>query len=952
MRDVSGSELKLFLGSRLCASVVLIHAKSFDCEGSNNSAPSAVRSVASQERVGAVFGGVERQRREGMRLPRIEKCGRRPVQLLLVSALAMSGVGVARAQTSTPSTCSAAATASWQGKCSVRTSKNKDLLPLTDMDSSEINIDESNIVDTYESARLTALKLSGAAGNAAMSGMRKKTKTWYEASLRNMMTYFCVQITSSEELDRCVEASSPDAALDINGQCIKLAGDDSCSSKGMCERESNCKWDDAVAGATSRRQMFTADNVTTATKWMEKGYPSSLAPFVAPGIVFAVLTSLACVGFIIMRCIFNQCGGRNPKEKGYTRCDILIPSVVFIVCTLAVFICSVVTVAQNTNISDGVNGVLNSLNVTLANIDIFASNIQAPLTDAEAQIQSAATSVANQIQGFEWITTDGAKLHKMVQDFGAIYSAQGPFPSKTCNTTSTSCVACPDNVCGSPLKAFVSSASSIASDASGTMGSSVQNLRYVFVNKSNDILTGIRTASLEIAEVESMTKRSKEVVEVVKDTFDDYSFSRGALVFSVFFFGLISSLLGAFAIFKGVCTKKSAWVHMLHVSWTLGTLVCILGFVLSASLLAIGAVWYDSCNYMNILQADVSPYVPRQMATIINACFNDSSILTPLNLEDQIAFSCEMDEAYAKIGSTDFGSFKTLTQAYGGKVSDYELHDFGFDSATSRDLLSKLNAAVADVAKPDSKSFTQENIIEPWKLYAGETSSSYDCDKSTLTSDDLPVCFMKGKCDSGNGPTSSKNKCSAAFTNAYNYVLSFNKISDMIDEMREDLLGDTGKGFSSNWNYTVSIMEFASDYFARLAAVRTSTLGTLMQSSGDVGKVLETIERLRCSQSCGWINISFNAVHDSLCNDILGTTLAISLCVLFLCIFLIPMIVTGITLQKRLRGAKKGTYEQLERRLQALETKTKEEARAKAGANASSSKKIDLFKMKKNIDSA
>ncbi|KAF1336376.1 hypothetical protein FI667_g215, partial [Globisporangium splendens] len=470
----------------------------------------------------------------------------------------------------------------------------------------------------------------------------------------------------------------------------------------------------------------------------------------------------------------------------------------------------------------------------------------------------------------------------MIQDYNTIYSTQGPFPSKTCTTNSTSCVACPDTVCGSPLKTFVSSASGIASDTSEIMVSSVQSLQYVFVNKSKDILTGIRAANMEISEVETMTKRSKEVVTLVKETFDDYSFSRGALVFSVFFFGLISSLLGAFAIFKGVCTKKSAWVHMLHVSWILGTLVCVLGFVLSASLLAVGAVWYDPCNHMNIMQADVSPYVPHQVATIVNACFNDSGILEPLKLEDQIAFSCQMDDTYTKVKSTDFGSFKTLTSVYGVKVSDYGLRDFGFDSATSRDLLSKLNTAVADAGKSGSKSFTQENVVTPWLLYSGDSSASFNCSSKNLTSDDVPICFMKG--ESGTGPTSSKDKCTAAFTNAYNYVLSFNKISDMIDTMREDLLGDTSKGFSDDWNYTVSIVEFADDYFSRLAAVRKSTIDTLMQSSGVVGKLLETIERLRCSQSCGWTDISFNAVHDSLCTDILGTTLAISLCVLFLCI--------------------------------------------------------------------
>lgn len=881
--------------------------------------------------------------------------------LLAAVAAATTSVHAAAASSaaanasSATSTCSARAEAAWQARCPARTSSNLALLPLADMSATEINIDESDVAETYRAARLTALRLSATVGNAAMEGMRKKSKSWYETSLRHLVTYFCVQITDAADLERCVAPSSKDAARDADGKCVALTGADSCSNKGLCERESNCKWDDVVAGAASRRELFTSADVAAATKWVERGYPSSLAPFVAPGIVFAVLTALSCVGFVVLRCVFNRCGGRNPRDKGYTRCDILIPSVVFMVCTLAVFICSVVTVAQNTNVSDGVNGVLNSLNTTFVNIEIFATNLQTPLAAAEVQVKAASESVGSQVQNLEWITTDGQKLAKMVQDFAAIYTAQGPFPSKTCNASSASCVSCPDSVCGAPLKAYTSSAGSISTQSTGLMATAVQGLELTFVNKSRDILSGIRAANLEISGVEAMTKRSKELVEVVKSTFDEYSFSRGALVFSVFFFGFISSLLGSFAIFKGVCTKKSPWVHMLHISWTLGTLVCILGFVLSASLLAVGAVWYDSCSYMNIMQADVSPYVPSELATIVNACFRDTSILEPLGIDSHLGFACAMDDAYTSINTTDFTAFKTLTAAYGAKVADYGLRDFGFSSTTSRDLLATLNTAVASagVGVSSTKSFTQETVVAPWSVYS-DASSEYGCGAKNLTSDAIPLCYMEGKCASGTGPTSSKDKCSTAFANAYNYVLSFNKISEMIDEMREDLLGDTGKGFSPSWSYPVSITEFADDYFTRLSTVRTSTLDTLMQSTGDVGKVLATVDKLRCSQSCGWINISFNAIHNSLCNDILGTTLAISLCVLFLCIFLVPMVVTGITLQKRLRGVKKGTYEQLERRLQEIEMKNKEEARAKerTKSSSSSSKKIDLSKFKKNLDSA
>lgn len=887
--------------------------------------------------------------------------------LLLLVALASASKTTATATANTTATaaanttltCSSRATAAWQARCPLRTAANHALLPLaadSTADTNDATLDASDVAETYRAARLTALKLSAAAGNAAMAGMRKKSASWYETSLRHLVTYFCVQVSNTTDLERCVSPTSPDAAHDADSRCVALVGPDSCSSKGLCERVSNCKWDDAVAGASSRRELFTAVDVVAATKWIERGYPSSLAPFVAPGIVFAVLTSLACVGFVVLRCVCNKCGGRNPREKGYTRCDIVVPSVVFLVCTLAVFICAVVTVAQNSNVSDGVNSVLQSLNTTLANIEIFATNLQTPLATAEVRVKAASVSVASKVAGLEWITADGATLASMLQDFGATYTAQGPFPAKACNASSVSCVACPDAVCGAPLRAFTATAGSLATQATGLMAATVHGLERTFVNESSTLLAGLRAANRDISGVGAMTKRSKALVAVVQSTFDEYSFSRGALVFAVFFFALFASALGAFAIIKGVCTKKSPWVHLLHMTWTLSTLVCILGFVLAASLLAVGAVWYDSCQYLNLLQADVSPYVPHEVATIINACFKDSSILEPLGLEAPLGFACALDDAHSTLTATDLAAFKTLTATYGATVADFGLRDFGFSSTLSRDLLAALNAAAVTAGVSPPRGFTQETVVTPWTAYS-DAASAYGCGaKTNLTADTAPLCFMDGKCSSSATATvSARDKCSMAFANAYNYALSFTKISVMLDAMREDLLGDTGKGFSPTWRYPVSVTEFADAYFTRLATVRASTLNALLASTGDVGQVLATVDTLRCSQRCGWLNISFNAVHHALCHDMLGTTLAIALCVFFLVLFLVPMIVTAVTLQKRLRGVKKGTYEQLERRLQDLEAKTKEEARTKdrtKSSSSSASAKIDLSKFKKNLDSA
>lgn len=861
-----------------------------------------------------------------------------------IASLAVTSAGAAG------ETCSASATASWKSKCASRTAGNRDFLPLTEIASGEINIDDSTLADTYNQARLTALKLSGTVGSAAMNGMRKKSRTWYEASLRKVLTYLCAETATSDELERCVPLNSTFAERDVNGKCVVLTDKNNCNSKGMCERESNCKWDDAINAASFRREIFTSANVTTAITWMQKDYPTSFAGFLAPGIVFAVISALSCVAFLILRCVFNQCGGRNPREKGYTRCHILIPSVIFMVCSVAVFICCLVTIAQNTNISEGVGGVLNSLNVTMENIDIFAGNIKKPLLQASEQLQIAKASVDAQVNDLEWVATDGAKLQQMITDFGTYYKKQGPFPFETCDATKESCVVCPDAVCGAPLGSFTTKASEALAGTGGLVAKSIATMKEAFVTKSDNISISLKVATMEIGGLANMTESSKKVVSVIKETFDDYSFSRSALVLSVFLFGVLASLIGVFAIFKGVCKRESVWVHMLHLSWLIGVLVCILGFVLASSLLAVGALWFDTCNYMSILHSDLTPYFPARASTIVNACFQDISILTPLNVDESLVFQCDLDDLFTNISSADMAAVNTLITSYGVQIANFGLRDFGFDASVSRTLIAAANTAAKDVDLVGAVPFSRDNIVTPWTAY-GETSAGSACTSKDVTTDMQPVCYMDTKCATGTGSVSNKDKCKEAYTSAYYYTLSFSKISNMLDEMREDLLGDVGTGFSPGWKYDVSIREFAQDYFKRVAAVRTTSLDSMMK--GEVGKVIETIERVRCTESCGWINISFNAVHEALCTDILGTTLAISLCVLFLCIFLIPMIVTGITLQKRLRGSKKGTYEELEKRLQQLESKQRDEARAKKVANSESSNKgIDLFKFKKNLDSA
>ncbi|KAK1941637.1 hypothetical protein P3T76_006701 [Phytophthora citrophthora] len=846
--------------------------------------------------------------------------------LALLLSTTMGWSPVVGATTTWATTCSAAADLVWQGTCPVRTANNTNYVSPSGMTSAEINADENNAVVAYKTARQSALKLSAVAGNTAMSGMRQKSDSWYKDSLFSFTTYICVKSSTAAELERCVDSSSTDAVRDINGKCVGMLDGNSCSSQGKCERRSNCKWDDVIPGGKdARRQLFTDEDVTTATKWMSMGYPSSLAPFVAPGTVMGVLTALGCIGFVLLRCVFNRCGGREPNEKGYSRCDIIIPTLTFLVCSLAVFICMCITAALNTNISDGVEDVLYSLKATLENANIFVANLLIPLNSAATELTVASKLVSTQLKNSDWIAADGATLRRMIADFGRIYYHHGAFPTLTCDpaTSEAFCMTCPDRVCGSPVTFFVNNTDAAISTSSDVVGDSVTLLKSAFVANGTALDSTLRTAVRDMTALGASMNSSMDIVDVLTNTFNDLSFSRSALVVCVFFFGMIASIVGIIAIVKNACTSKTTqWVHLLHVSWSLGVLVCVLSFVLSASLLAVGAVWYDSCEYMKLLHQDMSPYASTQMASMANACFNGSNILSPLGLDVPLSFSCNVEDEYAILKAADTTQMSTIISNYGQIVSNYDLTDFNFNSTKARSLVAKLATAAEAAGKKPVTKFTQENVLTPWLAYK-ESATAYGCVNST--SDEQPVCYMRGLCDSSPGLTTYKAACQLAFYEAYEYALAFDKASTMLDEMRETLLGDTGKNFPDLWNYSMSIHEFASNYFTKITALKTGPLSTMLGANGAVRNMMTSVERARCSGDCAWSNLSFDAINEALCNNVLGTTLGISLCALFLSLFLLPLIISAIILQKRLRGVAKGTYDQLEARLQELERRAKQQ---------------------------
>ncbi|RHY30476.1 hypothetical protein DYB32_004287 [Aphanomyces invadans] len=106
-----------------------------------------------------------------------------------------------------------------------------------------------------------------------------------------------------------------------------------------------------------------------------------------------------------------------------------------------------------------------------------------------------------------------------------------------------------------------------------------------------------------------------------------------------------------------------------------------------------------------------------------------------------------------------------------------------------------------------------------------------------------------------------------------------------------------------------SVIELSRAYAQRLEKFVTTTLTPMADLN-----VWTQVNALQCTGApgCGWINEEYAIVHTILCQDLLGACLNIALSVFMNALFLLPMAVCGIVLQKRLRAIRGGTYGAME----------------------------------------
>ncbi|KAF0744861.1 hypothetical protein AaE_008458 [Aphanomyces astaci] len=95
----------------------------------------------------------------------------------------------------------------------------------------------------------------------------------------------------------------------------------------------------------------------------------------------------------------------------------------------------------------------------------------------------------------------------------------------------------------------------------------------------------------------------------------------------------------------------------------------------------------------------------------------------------------------------------------------------------------------------------------------------------------------------------------------------------------------------------------ANTYTSALVGLGSGSLRSLQ--NGAVGNLLLHIDQMKCAMQCSWLAQTTSLLYTSVCANLVGSTLTVSLCLFVMSVCLLPMIVMAVVLEKRLRGKTK-----------------------------------------------
>ncbi|GMF26629.1 unnamed protein product [Phytophthora fragariaefolia] len=734
----------------------------------------------------------------------------------------------------------------------------------------------------------------GASVRKAIKQLRGGTSKFYQDLIVAVKIKLCESDLTKNQI-RFVDCSADDAYKDDNGDPVRLpvsvlTDDETVNeyNQKKCEVKPNCYWAPIVDGDTARAKVYADPDSTmdsSAADAKVKEWATGVLGFVIPGIVLGVLSLLTMIFFLICRCCCNRCGGRYPREEGYTCMQKFLPLLFFLLFAIGVVVVSAVAFLYRGTMLTAVDDMFNATMGTLDNGSSWIVSIRDPLEDIGNTVTGSSDKIKTQLDGTDFINTGLDDITEQLDTLADDYSTSPTFPDG-CTDTCFTCNECSE--IGTQSKSASSQMKEKAGPGVDDLKKVKSELNTQLVDISDTVQNAVDTQVATANDLIGTVDKTKGDVEDYDSKFQGYRDQLGYATMALFALALVVIAIGFIGVLFG-STPLKILANFMNIAYFLGFIALFLTFIISSIVLAIGVVLGDACEVTMIFSTNWT--VPLgDSADAVDACFQNESLLDVFNLSSKLNFARGGID-FPDLDMTSMFDFSDLDKL-SDTASSIDAASFGVDVDGNLQSVNDY-ATQSEGTCQLSVVFKTENIKTPWV----DTNDAAGSD---------PVAYITSyysnedtSCDgqSGNGKTFScanPNSCSFSI-----------------------FMGEQFQVLVAMVDAKAGIDTYVTTLQGKVAGIKTSTdtfeddtkaLNTNINKIKDDlnSNLIQYVKDFEGAMYCTFIADGFWNIYDALCGSLMPSITMIAL-MLFLCgIFLIPVNICLIIGVKRLKAPGNG----------------------------------------------
>ncbi|KAG7399188.1 hypothetical protein PHYBOEH_009546 [Phytophthora boehmeriae] len=777
------------------------------------------------------------------------------------------------------------------------------------------SISTNRRLDASSEATAQATKV-GASVRDAIKQLRGGTAKFYNDLITAVKITLCEQDLDKNTV-RFVDSSSDDAYKDDNGDCVKLAistlSDEDAAqayAQGQCEVKPNCYWAPIEDGDTSRARVYAdadspmtkSDSEATLKKWA-----TGVIGFIIPGIVLGILSLLTMIFFFICRCCCNRCGGRSPREEGYTCMQKFLPLLFFLIFTIGIVGVSAAAFVYRGTMIGAVHDIFNATTGTLDNVSNWVVDIRTPLEKIRDKVISSADLVTVKLDGTGFIEDGIDGLEFKLNTFSN-NSANRTLPTgcaiddsaSQSNTATDGGFCAPCQACTTISSGMKTASDQIDKNAKPgveQLNNVRQQLNGQLVSISESVRSGVDTQVGTANDLIEMVDDVNSDVNDYETEFQNYRDQLGYAVMGLFIIALAVVVWGFVGILFGL-TPLKALANIMHFAYFIGFVALFLTFIISAIVLAVGVVLGDVCEVTTIFSTNWS--VPLgDSAKVVDACFNNESLIDTFNLSSKLEFA----RGGVQFPDLDVNSMLDFSELdnFTSTILATNESTFQFDDTKYDDAFTALNRYASQTSTSCNPSpsgpYTKANVLQPW------VDNSQSAPNPTKTPRQYIVglyqsydvaCTGTGSASVNGLPFTCRKTPSTGCTFSYFMGESFEVLVDMAG-----VKSGMSTFISELHTNVTDVNTFTSTFKGNISSLNTAinVIKNDLQSS-----LIAYVSEFEDAMRCNFLELGYNQIYKALCGDLMPSLTMIALMLFLAGIFLIPVNVCLIIGVKRLKA--------------------------------------------------